>query len=64
MWHALPGRNAPPDALINPDRREWIATLAGTFTIAQVAALLRAIGETLQHIDRNVTYGWRWTCCC
>ncbi|MCL6511554.1 MAG: hypothetical protein K6U78_12795 [Anaerolineae bacterium] len=48
------GRNAPPDALMNPDRREWIAALAGTFTIAQVAALLRAIGETLQHIDRNV----------
>jgi hypothetical protein len=40
--------------LMNPDRREWIAALAGTFTIAQVAALLRAIGETLQHIDRNV----------
>jgi hypothetical protein len=39
---------------MNPDQREWVAALADQLTIAQVAAVLRAIGETLQHIDRNV----------
>ena len=48
------GGNAPPNALMNPDQREWVAALADQLTIAQVAAVLRAIGETLQHIDRNV----------
>ena len=48
------GRSAAPNALMNPDRREWIAALADQLTISQVTAALRATSETLQHIDRNV----------
>lgn len=48
------GREASPEALVNADQRDWIAQLANVLSIAQVAALLRAIGQTLQYLDRNV----------
>lgn len=41
-------------ALINADHREWIARLAGAISVAQGAELMRAIGETQQHLRRNV----------
>ncbi|MCS6847114.1 MAG: DNA polymerase III subunit delta' C-terminal domain-containing protein [Anaerolineae bacterium] len=48
------GRGASPDALVNADQREWIAQLASALPIPQIAALLRATGQTLQYLDRNV----------
>ncbi len=48
------GREASPEALVNADQRDWIAQLANALSIAQVAALLRAISQTLQYLDRNV----------
>ncbi len=48
------GREASPEALVNADQRDWIAQLANALSVAQVAALLRAISQTLQYLDRNV----------
>ncbi|MFC1463737.1 MAG: ATP-binding protein [Candidatus Brachytrichaceae bacterium NZ_4S206] len=48
------GREASPEALVNADQHEWVAELARALSVSQIAALLRAIGQTLQHLDRNV----------
>lgn len=48
------GREASPEALVNADQHEWVAELARDLSVSQIAALLRAIGQTLQYLDRNV----------
>ncbi|BCX05658.1 MAG: DNA polymerase III subunit delta' [Candidatus Roseilinea sp.] len=48
------GRDAPTEALVNADQREWIARLANALSVAQIVALLRATGQALQYLDRNV----------
>lgn len=48
------GHETPPDALVNGDQHEWVTQLARTLAISQIAALLRAIGQTLQYLDENV----------
>lgn len=48
------GREASPEVLVNADQREWVAELANALSISQIAALLRATGQTLQYLDRNV----------
>ncbi len=56
LWRDV-ARAASPgtqlEGLVNADRREWIIQLAGTLSMPQIVALLRATSQTLQHLDRN-----------